>query len=189
MIHPVTIALLLAGYQGVAAAKAGGEPAAKTIYDFTMTDIDGHQVPLKKFKGKVILVVNVASKCGLTPQYQALQALYDDKKGKGFVILGFPANNFNAQEPGTDPEIKQFCTANYGVTFPMFSKISVKGDDEHTLYKWLIANSDRPSDNIEWNFTKFVIGRDGKVFKRIKPQIVPGSDEVKEAIDAAIAAK
>lgn len=189
MIHPVSIALLLAGCQNLAVSVPPADPSAKTIYDFTMTDIDGHKVPLKKYKGKVILVVNVASKCGLTPQYKGLQALYDDKKKDGLVILGFPANNFNGQEPGSESEIKQFCSVNYSVSFPMFSKISVKGSDEHDLYKWLIANSDRPTDDIEWNFTKFIVGRDGKVFRRIKPQVTPGDEELKKAIDEALAAK
>ncbi|AIE86877.1 glutathione peroxidase [Fimbriimonas ginsengisoli] len=164
-------------------------PKAKSIYDFTVTDIDGKKVSLKKFKGHVMLVVNVASKCGLTPQYKGLQALYEEKKKQGVVLLGFPANNFNGQEPGTEAEIKQFCTANYGVTFPMFSKISVKGDDQADLYKWLIAQSDRPTDDIEWNFAKFVIGKDGKVFKRLTPRDTPDSEAVRKAIDEALAAK
>jgi len=160
---------------------------ASTIYDFKMKNIDGKEIKLSKFKGKVLLVVNVASHCGYTPQYKSLEQVYNNYHKKGFVILGFPANNFRAQEPGTDAEIKQFCTATYNVTFPMFSKISVKGDDQAELYHWLIANSDRPSDQIEWNFTKFVIGKDGKVFKRFKSQDTPDSPEVQAAIDAALA--
>jgi len=159
-----------------------------TIYDFKMDNIDGKAVKLSQYKGKVILVVNVASKCGYTPQYEGLEALYKEKKDQGFVILGFPANNFGSQEPGTDSEIKEFCTSKYSVTFPMFSKISVKGDDEHPLYKWLIANSGRP-DDIEWNFTKFIIGKDGKVFKRFKSKDTPNSPEVLAAIDEALKAK
>ena len=165
---------------------AGPTASAKTVYDFKLKDIDGTLQPLSKFKGKVILIVNVASKCGLTPQYTGLEALYRDYKAKGVVVLGFPANNFGGQEPGTETEIKQFCTSKYDVTFPMFSKISVKGDDQAELYKWLINHSDRPSDDIEWNFAKFVIGKDGKVFKRLKPQDVPGSPEVRAALDAAL---
>ena len=153
----------------------------KTIYDFTMKDIDGKDVSLSKYKGKVILVVNVASKCGLTPQYKALEALYRENKEKGFVILGFPANNFGSQEPGTNAEIKEYCSLTYDVTFPMFAKISVKGEDEHPLYKWLIANSDR-DDDIEWNFAKFVVGKDGKVVKRIAPKTAPDAPEVKDAL-------
>ncbi len=167
----------------------GRSGAPASIYAFKMKDIDGKTVPLSKYKGKVLLVVNVASKCGFTPQYKGLQELYESKKDKGFVILGFPANNFGAQEPGTDPEIKQFCSSKFGVTFPMFSKISVKGSDENDLYKWLIANSPRPQDDIEWNFAKFVVGRDGKVYKRFSPKETPTSPEVEQAIDEALAQK
>lgn len=161
--------------------------APKNIYAFKMKDIDGHQIHLNKFKGKVLLVVNVASKCGFTPQYAGLEKLYREYKDKGVVILGFPANNFASQEPGTDSEIKQFCTSKYDVTFPMFSKISVKGDDQAALYHWLITNSDRPGDDIEWNFTKFVIGKDGHVFRRLKPQDSPDSPALRQAIDEALA--
>jgi glutathione peroxidase len=181
--------LALAGCQNLAVSEMPAAKTVKSFYNFTMTDIDGHKVRLSKFKGKVVLVVNVASFCGNTPQYKALEALYEGHKDQGFVILGFPANNFGAQEPGSDPSIKEFCTSKYNVTFPMFSKISVKGQDEHELYQWLISNSDRPKDDIEWNFAKFVIGRDGKVFKRIKPQVKPDETEVTSAIDAALAAK
>ncbi|HEY0867344.1 MAG TPA: glutathione peroxidase, partial [Fimbriimonas sp.] len=118
----------------------------QSIYDFTLKDINGKTVPLKQFKGKALMVVNVASKCGLTPQYKALESLYKEKKAKGLVILGIPANNFGNQEPGTEAEIKEFCSLNYGVSFPMFSKISVKGEDEAPLYRWLRAQSDRPKD-------------------------------------------
>jgi len=166
------------------AAPVGGAP--KSIYDFSMPDIDGKNVRLKKFKGHVLLVVNVASKCGYTPQYAGLEALYKENKDKGVIVLGFPANNFRAQEPGTNAEIKQFCTGTYNVTFPMFSKISVSGDDRADLYKWLVENCDRPNDAIEWNFAKFVIGKDGKVFRRLKPGDAPDSDAVKSAIADAL---
>jgi glutathione peroxidase len=164
-----------------------GEPAS--IYNFKVKNIDGKEVALKEYKGKVLLVVNVASKCGLTPQYKGLQALYEEKKKDGLVVLGFPANNFGAQEPGTEGEIKEFCSLNYGVKFPMFSKISVKGDDTHPLYKWLIAHSDRPQDEIEWNFAKFVVARDGKSVTRLTPRDVPDSESVRKAVDAALAKK
>jgi glutathione peroxidase len=157
------------------------------IYDFKMNDIDGKQVSLNKFKGKVLLVVNVASYCGNTPQYTALEALYTDKKEKGFAVLGFPANNFGAQEPDSNATIKEFCTSKYKVNFPMFAKISVKGEDEHPLYKWLIASSDHPDADIDWNFAKFVIGKDGKVAARFKARVKPDSPEVLAAIDAALA--
>lgn len=158
-----------------------------SIYDFTMNNIDGKPVKLSHYKGKVLLIVNVASKCGNTPQYKDLEALYKAKHRSGLVILGFPANNFGQQEPGTDPEIKQFCKSTYDVTFPMFSKISVKGDDEHPLYKWLIAHSDQPDADIDWNFAKFVIGRDGSVVARFKAKIKPDSPEVTAAIESALA--
>jgi glutathione peroxidase len=162
----------------------GADP--KSIYEFTLPDIDGKPTALKKYKGHVLLVVNVASKCGLTPQYAGLESLYKEYKKKGVVVLGFPANNYGSQEPGTEAEIKQFCTGKYDVTFPMFSKVSTKGDDQSALYKWLVANSDRPNEDVEWNFGKFIIGKDGKVFKRLKPTETPDSEAVKTAIEAAL---
>ena len=146
-----------------------------TFYSFKMKNIDGQPVKLSHFKGKVLLVVNVASRCGFTPQYAGLEKVFQEYHGRGFEVLGFPANNFGGQEPGSDPEIKQFCTGNYNVTFPMFSKISVKGDDEHPLYRWLISQSDRPNDDIEWNFSKFVIDKHGKVVARFKSASTPES--------------
>lgn len=182
-----TLAVLGCNNPSVATALTNDVKDPKSIYDFKMKNIDGKEVPLDKYKGKVLLVVNVASKCGLTPQYAGLQKLYTDYHPKGFEILGFPANNFGGQEPGTDPEIKQFCTGTYNVTFPMFSKISVKGDDEHPLYKWLIASADR-HDDIEWNFGKFLIGKDGKVFARFAPKTTVDSPEFKEELDRALKA-
>jgi glutathione peroxidase len=186
---PLALTLLAAaaGCLSIAVAATRKAHHDTTIYDFKVTNIDGKSVPLSKYKGKVIVVVNVASHCGYTPQYEALESVYKAKKGKGLVILGFPANNFGAQEPGTDTEIKQFCTSKYSVTFPMFSKISVKGEDEHPLYKWLISTSDRPNDDIEWNFSKFVIGKDGKVAARFRSKSTPDSPEVTAAIEAALA--
>ena len=158
--------------------------SAASIYDYSMKSIDGHQVPLSSFKGKVVLLVNVASKCGYTPQYTGLEALYEKYKGQGFVILGFPANNFMAQEPGTDAEIKTFCSTKYNVTFPLFSKVSVKGDDKVDLYKYLTDSAANPSTGgeIKWNFTKFLIDRNGKIVQRFEPAVAP------EKFDAAIAA-
>jgi glutathione peroxidase len=163
--------------------------APATLYDFKAIDIDGKPVALKKFKGKVVMVVNVASRCGNTPQYEGLEKLYKEYKPKGLVIVGFPANNFGDQEPGSNPEIKTFCHSKYGVTFPMMSKVSVKGSDQAPIYKWLVENSDRPSDDVEWNFAKFLVGRDGKVAKRIKPQEKVDEPQVRAAIEAALAAK
>jgi glutathione peroxidase len=164
---------------------AGTPMSETTLYSFTLKDIDGKEVALSKFKGKTVLVVNVASKCGLTPQYAQLQKLYDAYKDKGLVILGFPANNFGGQEPGSESEIKQFCSTTYGVTFPMFSKISVKGEDAHPLYQWL-TTAVEPKGDIEWNFAKFLIGKDGKVLKRFSPRVAPEAPELVEAVKAAV---
>lgn len=165
-----------------------GNPSAGTIYDFTMNNIDGKPTPLKKFKGKVLLVVNVASKCGNTPQYAALEALYKKYHKEGLVVLGFPANNFGGQEPGTNEEIKTFCTSTYDVSFPMFSKISVKGEDIAPLYKWLLTESNSTTD-IDWNFAKFVVSRDGTTVKRYAAKTKPDSPDVVEAIEAALKEK
>ena len=156
-----------------------------TIYDFTMTDIDGKKVELKKYEGKVLLVVNVASKCGLTPHYRGLEAMYRKYKEKGLVVVGFPANQFGGQEPGTDEEIKQFCTENYDVTFPMFSKIVVKGDGMHPLYTWLVQATDN-KEPIEWNFAKFIVGRDGRVLQRFHPQTKPEDSKFIANIEEAL---
>jgi glutathione peroxidase len=158
------------------------------VYSFTMKTIDGKEQPLSHYKGKVMLIVNVASFCGNTPQYAALEALYKKYKDKGFVILGFPANNFGAQEPGTDSEIKDFCTRKYDVTFDMFSKISVKGDDEHPLYKYLTNNTNFKGD-IEWNFAKFLVDRHGTVAARFKPKVVPNDELITRQIEELLSAK
>lgn len=144
----------------------------KTIYDFTMQDINGEKVSLDQYKGKVVLIVNTASKCGLTPQYEDLQKLYDEYKDKDFVILGFPANNFLSQEPGTDDEIKEFCSLNYGVSFPMFSKISVKGNDINPLYQYLTRKDENGvlDASVSWNFQKFLINRNGILVASFSPK-------------------
>jgi glutathione peroxidase len=162
-----------------------GNPSAGSLYDFTMANIDGKPTSLKKYKGKVVLVVNVASKCGNTPQYEQLEALYKKYEKKGLVILGFPANNFGGQEPGTNEEIKTFCTANYNVTFPMFSKISVKGEDIAPLYKWLLAQSESTTD-VDWNFAKFLVAKDGTTVKRYSARMKPDNTEIVTAIEAAL---
>lgn len=161
---------------------------AKDIYDFTMKTIDGKQESLDAYKGKVVLIVNVASKCGFTPQYSGLESLYEKYKDQGFVILGFPANNFASQEPGTDAEIKKFCSTKYNVSFPMFSKISVTGADTAPLYQYLTEDSANPSVHgaIQWNFTKFLIGRDGRILARFEPKVTPESSEVTNAIETAL---
>lgn len=160
----------------------------QSIHEFTMKDIDGNEVKLETFKGKVILIVNTASKCGLTPQYEGLQALYDKYKERGFVVLGFPANNFRGQEPGTDKEIKEFCTINYKVTFPMFSKISVLGEDKHPFYKFLTEKETNPefAGEITWNFEKFLADRNGKIIARFSPRIKPDDEKIIQAIEKAL---
>jgi glutathione peroxidase len=154
-----------------------------SIHDFTMKTIDGKQLPLSTFKGKTVLVVNVASQCGFTPQYTALEAVYEKYKSKGLVIVGFPANNFGGQEPGTDEEIQTFCRSKYMVTFPMFSKISVKGADKAPLYQYLTSTG---GGEIQWNFTKFLVDKNGKVIKRFESAVTPDSPEVISAIEGAL---
>src|SRR5271170_3872559 len=163
---------------------AGSLLAASGIYTFTLNSIDGQPAPLANYKGKVVLVVNVASQCGYTPQYSALEATYEMYKDQGFVSPGFPANDFAAQEPGTNEEIKTFCTRKYTVTFPMYSKISVKGADQAPLYAYLTKDAG-PSvaGEIKWNFTKFLIDRNGKVVPRFEPAVTPDSKEVVGAIE------
>ena len=167
-----------------------GETAVKSIYDFTMKDIDGKEVSLDTYRGKVVLLVNVASRCGFTPQYEGLEKLYEKYSDQGLVVLGFPANNFMGQEPGTNEEIKEFCSSRYSVSFPMFAKISVKGRDQHPLYRFLTGKETNPrfSGDISWNFNKFLIGRDGAVVARFGSRAAPESSEVTSAIEAALAA-
>jgi glutathione peroxidase len=161
-----------------------GTTFAANVYDYTLPSIDGNLTPLKDFKGKVVLIVNVASQCGYTPQYSALEAIYEKYKSQGFVILGFPANNFGAQEPGTNAEIKTFCSRKYNVTFPMYSKVSVKGDDQTPLYQYLTKDTAAPiSGDIKWNFTKFLVDKNGNVVERFEPKVTPDSPEVTSAIE------
>ena len=163
-------------------------PAASTVHEFTLNSIDGQPAPLAQFKGKVVLIVNVASRCGFTPQYAGLEALYQKYKDRGLVILGFPANNFLWQEPGTNEEIKTFCSTKYKVTFPMFAKISVKGKDKAPLYQFLTDKAANPSTGGEvgWNFTKFLADRNGKVIARFASKVAPEAPELIKAIEAAL---
>ena len=163
--------------------------AEKTVYDFTLNSIDGQPTPLSSFKGKVVLLVNVASHCGFTPQYTALESIYEKYKDRGFVIVGIPANNFGAQEPGTNQEIKTFCSAKYHVTFPMMAKVSVKGSDTTPLYQFLTDKNLHPDTGgeIGWNFTKFLVGPDGKVIARFDSAVEPDSAQVTGAIEKALA--
>ena len=162
--------------------------AASSVHEFTLDSLKGEATPLANFKGKVMLVVNVASQCGFTPQYEGLQALYMKYKDQGLVITGFPANNFGGQEPGSNEEIGAFCKSKYGVTFPMFSKISVKGADIAPLYKFLTDKTANPKTggDIQWNFTKFLVDRNGKVIQRFEPAVTPESPEIQNAIAAAL---
>lgn len=159
------------------------------VLKHTMSDIDGAPIDLSSFKGKVVMVVNVASKCGLTPQYEALQALYESKKDAGLVVLGVPANNFGSQEPGTDAEIKEFCTGKYHVTFPMLAKISVKGDDRHPLYAQLASLPEPLGGEPKWNFTKFLVDRSGRVVARYEPRTTPADPALLAKVDELLAAK
>ncbi len=160
----------------------------QSVLDFTMKSIDDNDVPLSSYKGKVLLIVNVASRCGNTKQYEGLQKLYETYRDKGLVVLGFPANNFMGQEPGTNAEIKEFCSTKFGVTFPMFSKISVKGDDQHPLYRFLTSDDTNPefSGNVKWNFQKYLVNRDGAVIAKFAPSEDPMSADVGSAIESAL---
>jgi glutathione peroxidase len=164
-------------------------PAADSLYNLPLKDIDGHDATLKPYAGKVLLIVNVASRCGFTPQYAALEALYQKYAAQGLVICGFPCNQFGGQEPGTDAEIKQFCTAKYNVTFPLFDKLEVNGANRHPLYLALAGQDSPFPGDIKWNFTKFLIGRDGKILNRFDSKVKPDSEAVTQAIEAALAAK
>ncbi len=197
---PAWRASLAALLFGVSVVSATGEPTLPTlalaadttmatcIYDFSANRLDGKEQSLADYRGKVLLVVNTASRCGLTPQYQGLQQLYDDFRERGLVVLGFPCNQFAGQEPGTAEDIASFCRINYGVTFPMFAKIDVNGDAAHPLYQWL--KSERPgllaSEAIKWNFTKFLVNRQGQPVHRYAPQTPPA--DLRADIEALLAA-
>lgn len=148
---------------------------ARSLHEFKVNDIDGNIFDLSTLKGKKVMVVNTASKCGLTPQYEQLQKVYDTYKDSNFVIIGFPANNFMSQEPGSDSEIESFCQKNYGVTFPMMSKISVKGNDQHELYKFLTRKSQNglEDNEVQWNFQKYLLDENGKLVRVVSPRILP----------------
>src|ERR1700683_2498089 len=165
--------------------------AASSVHEFTLNALNGTPTPLASYKGKVMLIVNVASQCGYTYQYEGLQALYVKYKDKGLVVAGFPANNFGGQEPGSDAEIGAFCKSKFGVTFPMFSKISVAGDDKTPLYRFLTDKTANPKTGgeIPWNFTKYLVDRNGKVLARFDAPVEPGSKELISAIESALAAK
>ncbi len=171
---------------GLLAATTG---AAGGVHDFKVQDMDGEEISLESYKGKVLLIVNVASRCGFTRQYAGLQQLYQEHREAGLVVLGFPANNFGGQEPGTHEEIKTFCTTRFGVEFPLFAKISVKGDDQAPLYAFLTSKEKNGEFGgpIRWNFTKFLVGRDGQVVARFDSRVAPEADELRDAVKKALA--
>ncbi len=184
----VVVALLAAGSES---AQSEDTETVPTALSYTMKSLDGKPVELKTYDGKVVLIVNVASKCGLTPQYEQLQALHEKYADKGLAVLGFPCNQFGKQEPGSADEIREFCAKNYGVKFDLFSKIDVNGDSACDLYKYLTAVETKPTGpgDISWNFEKFLVDRHGKVIARFGPRTKPDADEVVKAIEAALAQK
>ncbi len=189
LIAFVAVVALAYGYGFIFNPSPNEAVDAGSVFEFKMKDIDGNDVKLDKFKGQVMMIVNTASKCGYTPQYEGLQAIYEKYKDRGFVVLGFPANNFMGQEPGTEKEIKEFCTLKYNVTFPMFAKISVTGTDQHPLYNYLTNKKTNPdfAGDISWNFNKFLIGRDGKVVARYGSKDKPQDEVVSQTIEKQLA--
>ena len=181
-------AFLLASIVAACLNSASADEKASPL-GFKMKSITGKDVDLNEYKGKVVLIVNVASKCGLTDQYKGLEAMYEKYGDKGLVVLGFPCNQFGGQEPGTNEEIKQFCSSKYSVTFPLYDKLEVNGPGRHPLYVALAGKESPFPGDIKWNFGKFLIGKDGKIIKRFEPKTTPDDPEVIKAIEAALAAK
>jgi len=191
IIIPVIVAIAGTTFWFGRPNRAGDKPpraVVASIYDVVANDIDGNPVSLDRYHGKTLLIVNVASKCRFTPQYEGLQRLYDKYQSRGLVILGFPANNFAWREPGTDAEIKDFCTSKYNVTFPIFSKISVAGDDIHPLYRYLTDEKVNPQlgGKVTWNFNKYLVAPDGKPVAHFASELVPESPEIVGAIESAL---
>lgn len=165
------------------------QPPLGSVLDAKVTNIDGNEVSLAKYRGEVLLIVNVASKCGLTPQYEGLEALHREYKDRGLRILAFPANNFMKQEPGTNEEIKSFCRTKYDVTFDLFAKVSVKGEDQCPLYRYLTTHPDKSiAGEVEWNFQKYLVGRDGSVLAKVSPRTKPDDKDLRAKIEAALTA-
>ena len=163
--------------------------SAQSIYDIKLKDIDGKDTTLAAYKGKPVLIINVASKCGYTRQYAGLEATYQKYKTQGFAVLGFPCNQFGGQEPGTNEEIKQFCSSKYSITFPLFDKVEVNGANRHPLYVALAGKDSPFPGDIKWNFNKFLVGKDGKIVKRFESKVAPDSEELTKAIEDLLAAK
>ena len=186
MFSRMKILLLILGWMVIQVVSA---QAGDGLFGVPLKDIDGKPTSLKAYEGKVLLVVNVASKCGYTPQYTGLEALQKKYQDKGFTVLGFPCNQFGGQEPGTNEEIKQFCSSKYQVTFPLFDKIDVNGANRHPLYTLLAGKESPFPGDIKWNFNKFLIGRDGKILKRFDSAAKPDSTALVEAVESALAAK
>lgn len=185
---PLAAGALVAGLGFFASARAD-EKAPASVLDFQVKDIDGNDVDLSKYRGKVLLLVNTASQCGLTPQYEGLESLYEKYKDQGLEVLAFPANEFGMQEPGSNEQIKTFCSTKYNVTFPLFSKIVVKGEGIHPLYQFLTSESTNPghAGEISWNFAKFLVNRKGEVVARFDPKVKPETPEVQAAVEKALA--
>ena len=181
--------LLLAGVVAACVATADGDERPEGPLSQKMKSITGQDVDLSQYKGKVVMIVNVASECGLTPQYEQLEAMYEKYSDKGLVVLGFPCNQFGRQEPGTEAEIAQFCSNNYKIKFPLFAKVEVNGNGAAPLYKYLTALDTRPQGKgkISWNFEKFVVGKNGQVTARFAPTTVPDAPEVVAVIEAELA--
>ena len=182
----VAIAVMAQGVAAKPSRPAHGAVMAGGIYAFRVRTIDGASRSLVDYRGKTLLIVNTASKCGNTPQYKSLETLYEKYKSQGFEVLAFPANNFGSQEPGTNEEIKTFCSVNYKTRFPLFAKISVKGEDIDPLYRYLTTQSGFPGD-VTWNFAKFLVAPDGRVVARYAPKLDPLADEVTQKIDSTLA--
>ncbi len=176
MAHHGRIAILTA--LGVLLGFPAAAGKETSVLDFTMKRLDGKQQDLGEYRGRVLLLVNVASKCGLTPQYEGLEAMYEKYRGQGFQILGFPANDFAGQEPGSDAEIAEFCKLNYGVEFPMFSKIAVKGDAKHPLYQYLTGLPEPVGGEVQWNFQKYLVDREGRVVAKFEPRVAPSDPKL-----------
>jgi len=180
--------VVLAACSALALGEASIEPAEDAdVLNFVMEGIEGEEVDLERYRGKVVMIVNTASECGLTPQYAGLQSLYEEYEEAGLMVLGFPSNDFMGQEPGSDAEILEFCTGEYGVTFPMFSKVQVRGEEKHPLYAKLTGQPDPVGGAVKWNFQKYLVDRSGNVVGMYSPRVSPGSDEVRERIEGLLA--